>query len=58
MYNHFDSFFLCLPFTIFSQKQIIWVLILMSTALQPSYVCSIYAGVDFLEFVLYLRNSI
>ena len=42
---------------VFSQKPIIQVLILISTGLQPSSACNIYAGVDFFEFVMYVRNS-
>ena len=54
MYNNFDNL-LSLPFTMFNQKPIIQVLILTSTALKPSSACSIYAGVDFFEFAIYLR---
>ena len=57
MYNHFDSF-VCLPFTISIQKLVVQVLILLSTALHPSSACSIYAGGDFHEFVIHLRNSV
>ena len=57
IYNHFYSF-VCLPFTIFSQKLIIWLLIQMSTAFQPSSAWNIYAAVDFLELVVYLRYSV
>ena len=52
--DNYDS----LPLIIFIQKPNKCILMVTSMGLRPSSACSIYTGVLFFEFVMYLKNSL